>query len=68
MQEPDTFTLRRLSVEFDLDPRTIKKELRAPGSVAGSAGRRARAAIARWRTDEVTSDEQQPSKPPPVAA
>jgi hypothetical protein len=42
----DTYTLRRLSVEHQVDPRTILKEQKSPGSVTGMAGHRARAALA----------------------
>ena len=42
----DTPTLRELSVRFQVDPRSIKRERDQPGSVRGMAGRRARAALA----------------------
>jgi len=41
----DTATLRRLSVKYSVDPRTIRRELAKPGSVQGMAGERARAAL-----------------------
>jgi hypothetical protein len=37
--------LRRLSAAHDVDPRTILRELREPGSVHGMAGERARRAV-----------------------
>lgn len=42
---PDAATLRRLAVAHDIDPRSILRELREPGSVRGMAGDRAREAI-----------------------
>ena len=42
----DTPTLRELSVRFQVDPRSIKREREEPGSVRGMAGHRARAALA----------------------
>jgi hypothetical protein len=39
----DTPTLRELSVRFQVDPRSIKRERDAPGSVKGMAGQRVRA-------------------------
>ncbi len=42
---PDAATLRRLAVTHDVDPRSIVRELREPGSVRGMAGARARAAV-----------------------
>jgi hypothetical protein len=38
-------TLRRLSAAHDVDPRSILRELREPGSVRGMAGERARRAV-----------------------
>jgi hypothetical protein len=38
-------TLRKLAVSYDLDPRSIVRELRKPGSVRGMAGERARRAV-----------------------
>ena len=38
-------TLRRLSAAHDVDPRSILRELREPGSVRGMAGERARKAL-----------------------
>lgn len=49
MLSPDTGTLRRLAVEYQVDPRSIRRELREPGSVRGMAGHRARAALAELR-------------------
>lgn len=46
---PDTASLRRLAVEFGVDPRSILRELREPGSVKGMAGERARAAATAWK-------------------
>jgi hypothetical protein len=46
---PDTATLRRLAVAHDVDPRSIVRELRQPGSVRGMAGARARAAVRELR-------------------
>jgi hypothetical protein len=40
-----TATLRRLAADHDVDPRSILRELRAPGSVCGMAGERCRAAL-----------------------
>ena len=37
--------LRRLAVTYDLDPRSIVREFREPGSVRGMAGERARRAL-----------------------
>ncbi len=42
-------TLRRLSAAHDVDPRTILKELRDPGSVGGMAGERARRAVSAYQ-------------------
>lgn len=50
---PDSFTLRRLSVEFDVDPRTILKVARGV-SVRGMAGHRAQQALSNHRTAKVT--------------
>ena len=41
----DTSQLRKLSVEFHVDPRSIQKEQSQPGSVRGDAGHRVRAAL-----------------------
>ena len=38
-------TLRRLSAAHDVDPRSILRELREPGSVRGMAGERCREAL-----------------------
>jgi hypothetical protein len=46
----DTATLRRLSVEYQVDPRSIRREHDCPGSVRGMAGHRARAAVAALQT------------------
>ena len=46
-QEPDTATVRGLAVEADADPRSVRKEIRAPGSVRGLAGHRIRKVLAR---------------------
>jgi|HubBroStandDraft_2_1064218.scaffolds.fasta_scaffold359949_2 hypothetical protein len=43
-----TATLRRLSVAHDVDPRSILRELREPGSVRGMAGERARNAVSAY--------------------
>ena len=40
-----TATLRRHSAAHDVDPRTILRELREPGSVRGMSGERARRAV-----------------------
>jgi len=40
-----TATLRRLSAAHDVDPRSILRELRQPGSVRGMAGERCRQAL-----------------------
>jgi hypothetical protein len=53
-----TSVLRRLSVAHDVDPRTILRELREPGSVRGMAGERARRAL---------SSYQARTAPPPPA-
>jgi hypothetical protein len=42
----DAATKRRLAVKYSLDPRTIDKEGRQPGSVRGLPGERARQALA----------------------
>jgi hypothetical protein len=46
---PDASTLRRLAVRHGVDPRSIQRELSAPGSVRGMAGERARAAVTELR-------------------
>lgn len=45
--------LRRYAVRFSIDPRTIRRELHAPGSVGGMAGERARAAVAALRAETI---------------
>jgi len=47
--KPDAATLRKLAVVHLVDPRTICRELNAPGSVKGMTGDRARAAVAELR-------------------
>lgn len=42
----DTATARALAVEAAVDPRSIIREHRRPGSVRGMAGHRARSALA----------------------
>jgi hypothetical protein len=55
-------TSRRLGADFDLDPRTPRREAEHPGSVKGLAGDRARRALA-WHAAQVA-----PAVPPsPVA-
>lgn len=44
-QSADAATVRRLAVAHDIDPRSILRELREPGSVRGMAGERAREAV-----------------------
>jgi carbamoylphosphate synthase small subunit len=41
--------LRRLSAAHDVDPRSILRELREPGSVRGMAGERARKAVSAYQ-------------------
>jgi hypothetical protein len=41
----DAATIRRLAVAHSVDPRSIARELREPGSVRGMAGERAREAV-----------------------
>jgi hypothetical protein len=45
MKRPDAATLRRLAVTYEVDPRSIVKEIRLPGSVRGMSGERARRAV-----------------------
>ncbi|HEY6357725.1 MAG TPA: hypothetical protein VIX35_05750 [Vicinamibacterales bacterium] len=47
-----TATLRRLSAAHDVDPRSILRELREPGSVRGMAGERARRAVIAYQSRE----------------
>ena len=42
----DTATIRRLAVTYSVDPRSIRREMREPGSVRGMAGHRVREALA----------------------
>lgn len=44
-----TATLRRLAAAHDVDPRTILREWREPGSVKGMTGDRCRRAISEYR-------------------
>ena len=44
-----TTTLRRLSAAHDVDPRSILRELREPGSVRGMAGDRCRQALSEYQ-------------------
>ena len=53
LARPDAATLRRLAVAHDVDPRSIVRELREPGSVRGMAGARARAAASELRREEL---------------
>ena len=46
--------LRRLSAAHDVDPRSILKELRAPGSVRGTAGDRCRDALRAYEASQVS--------------
>ena len=46
---PDAATLRRLSVAYEVDPRSIVRELHETGSVRGMAGQRARRAVRELR-------------------
>jgi len=41
--------LRRLAATHDVDPRSILRELREPGSVRGMAGERAKRAVAAYQ-------------------
>jgi hypothetical protein len=61
--EFDTHTIRRAAVAFDVDPRSIRRELEVPGSVRGAAGHRARAAVTALRTGRlvVVDGERQPT-------
>lgn len=45
-------TLRRIAVEANADPRSVRKELLCPGSVRGMAGQRIREALARASASE----------------
>jgi carbamoylphosphate synthase small subunit len=45
-------TLRRLAAVHDVDPRSILRELREPGSVRGMAGERARKAVSAYQAKE----------------
>jgi len=47
-----TATLRRLSAAHDVDPRSILRELREPGSVRGMAGERARKAVSSYQATQ----------------
>jgi carbamoylphosphate synthase small subunit len=51
LPRPDAATLRRLAVAHDVDPRSIVRELREPGSVRGMAGARARVAARELRRE-----------------
>jgi carbamoylphosphate synthase small subunit len=53
-------TLRRLSAAHDVDPRSILRELREPGSVRGMAGERARKALSAYQQ---TKDNTAPAAP-----
>jgi hypothetical protein len=46
--------LRRLSSAHDVDPRSILKELREPGSVRGTAGDRCRDALRAFEASQVS--------------
>jgi hypothetical protein len=57
MTEPRSIpatTLRRLSVAHDVDPRSILKELREPGSVRGTAGDRCRDALRAFEASQLS--------------
>jgi hypothetical protein len=43
----DSLTLRAISVEADADPRSVRREIREPGSVRGRPGERIRAVLSR---------------------
>jgi len=51
-------TLRRLSATHDVDPRSILRELREPGSVRGMAGERARKAVGAYQAAKNGSETQ----------
>lgn len=48
----DAATLRRLSVAAEVDPRSIRKELKQPGSVRGLPGHRIRAVLREHASQE----------------
>lgn len=54
----DTATARHLAVEADADPRSVRRELRAPGSVRGMAGHRIRAVLAMHGYVHATEEKQ----------
>lgn len=50
--------LRRLAAAHDVDPRTILRELRAPGSVRGMVGDRCREALGEYRAKREKEKER----------
>jgi hypothetical protein len=65
MRSLDASTLRRLSVESDTDPRSIKKILEGK-EVRGSAGRRARQVLIRHghlQPEPSTTSSEPPAAP-----
>ena len=51
-------TVRRLAVAHGVDPRSILRELREPGSVRGAAGDRAREAVRKLQDLPHTTEKQ----------
>jgi hypothetical protein len=56
----DTPTIRELAVEFQVDPRSIKRERDNPGSVRGMAGHRARRALASLGSERRGAEARNP--------
>lgn len=63
-----TATLRRLSAAHGVDPRTILREFRSPGSVQGMAGERCREALRAYHASRPTTPQpsRAPGAPEPV--
>lgn len=57
-----TATLRRLSAEHDVDPRSIMRELREPESVRGMAGERARKALSAYQAAQAAGKSTAPHR------
>lgn len=47
----DQIEVRRISCSVPCDPRTVQRELAAPGSVRGIVGERLRAVLAQYRAE-----------------
>lgn len=58
-----THVIRRLAVLSDSDPRTVRKEIRQPGSVRGATGDRVRRVIAAEHAQRSESAGQQNAQP-----